>query len=223
MEEQGFVNFIFYKLDPQWRRLPSDERELGGKEFVSVVERHQSRLWVRPYLTLGLREDADFLLWVRAPEVEAIQELVADLYATGLGRYLNMPYAYLAMIRESQYTREHKNPPQVLKEGYRYLIVYPFIKSRDWYLLSFDARQGMMNEHIKVGHEFPTVKINTCYSFGLDDQDFVVAFETNSLSDFQELVIRLRETEASRYTVRDTPMMVCVSRDLREIVQTLNA
>ena len=82
------------------------------------------------------------------------------------------------------------------------------MKSREWYLLPFDQRRRMMEQHAKVGAEFPSVRLNTTYSFGLGDQDFVLAFEANEPADFEELVQKLRESEASRYTVRDYPMIV---------------
>jgi chlorite dismutase len=126
-------------------------------------------------------------------------------------------------MRESPYVKDHLHAPAPAVGPCKYLVVYPFIKARKWYLMSFDARQGMMNEHIKVGHEFPAIRINTAYSFGVDDQDFVVAFDTNSLTDFQDLVMRLRETEASRYTVRDTPMIVGVAKSLDDILTTAGA
>jgi chlorite dismutase len=126
-------------------------------------------------------------------------------------------------MRESPYVKDHLHAPMPEVGDCKFLVVYPFIKSREWYLMSFDARQGMMNEHIKVGHEFPAIRINTAYSFGVDDQDFVVAFDTNSLTEFQDLVMRLRETEASRYTVRDTPMIVGVAKSLDDILTTAGA
>jgi len=70
---------------------------------------------------------------------------------------------------------------------------------------------------------FPSVSLNTTYSFGLDDQEFVVAFETDVVSDFLDLVQQLRETEASRYTLRDTPMFTCVAQPLQEILEAIGA
>ena len=101
--------------------------------------------------------------------------------------------------------------------------MYPFLKTREWYLLPLERRQEMMDAHIKVGNEFPSVKLNTTYSFGLDDQEFVVAFETDVVSDFLDLVQQLRETEASRYTLRDTPMFTCVAQPLQGILEAIGA
>lgn len=221
--ERVFTNYLCYKVDPLWRRLPSSERELGGKEFREVVQAAMSQMMIRCFLTTGFREDIDFFLWVVSKEAEPIQDLAVNLYHTGFGKHLHMTSSYFAMMRESPYIKNHLHGPTPELGACKYLVVYPFIKSREWYLMSFDARQGMMNEHIKVGHEFPAIRINTAYSFGLDDQDFVVAFDTNSLGEFQDLVMRLRETEASRYTVRDTPMIVGVAKGIDDILASAGA
>jgi chlorite dismutase len=221
--ERVFTNYLCYKVDPLWRRLPASERQLGGKEFREALQEAAGRVAVRAYLTTGFREDIDFFLWVLSKEPEPIQDLAVSLYNTGFGRYLQMTTSYFALMRESPYVRDHLHAPAPELEPCKYLVVYPFVKSREWYLMSFEARQGMMNEHIKVGHEFPSIRINTAYSFGVDDQDFVVAFDTNSLAEFQDLVMRLRETEASRYTVRDTPMIVGVAKSIDDILATAGA
>ena len=103
----------------------------------------------------------------------------------------------------------------------RYLFVYPFIKSREWYQLPAVRRQEMMTAHIAIGHKYPSVKINTSYSFGLDDQDFVVSFESDVPGDFLDLVMELRETEGSKYTVRDTPVFTCTSMDMGQVLESL--
>jgi chlorite dismutase len=216
--ERVFTNYFCYKIDPLWRRLPPSERQLGGKEFREALQKATERVAVRAYLTAGFREDIDFFFWVLSKEPEPIQDLAVNLANAGLGKYLQMTTSYFAMMRESPYVKDHLHAPAPELGPCKYLVVYPFVKSREWYLMSFDARQGMMNEHIKVGHEFPAIRINTAYSFGVDDQDFVVAFDTDSLAEFQDLVMRLRETEASRYTVRDTPMIVGVAKTLDDIL-----
>jgi chlorite dismutase len=226
MEETRFgeyVSFTFFKADLAWRRLPKEVKEDGVGEFLKVLEGHHGQVVIRPYSTIGMRADTDFLLWLSSRELRAIQGLIADLRKTGLGAYLNTPYAYLAMTRESVYLKDHKHSPFVTIEPGQgeYLFVYPFVKTTDWYLLPFEERQQMMNEHFKVGHEFPTIRINTTYSFGLDDQEFVLAFESDSPSDFLKLVMRLRETQARRYTLRDTPIFTCVKGPVEEILRSL--
>ncbi len=226
---QQFVNFAFFRVDPAWRRLPKEERERGKEDFVRVVEANDRDAFMKVlcYSTVATRPDCDFMLWRICYNIEDLQNMNACLMATPLGGYLDTPYSYLAMTKRSTYIIEHQHEGQADSRGfllpgqYKYMFVYPFVKTRDWYLMSYEARQGMMNEHIRIGHKYPSVKLNTTYSFGLDDQDFVVAFETNSPSDFLDLVMELRETEASRFTVRDTPIFSCVLKEPREMLDLL--
>ncbi|MBI3978363.1 MAG: chlorite dismutase family protein [Chloroflexi bacterium] len=225
--QRQFVKYAFYRVDPAWRRLPQAERREGGRELQTAVERWQDRILIRSYTTLGIRGDADFMLWQVTSHLEDFPAMAADLLSTGLGRYLETPYCYLAMTRRSVYIAGHRHAGQ---EGRRlavqpsempYLFVYPFVKTRAWYTLPMAERQRMMDQHIEIGHRYPSVKINTAYSFGLDDQEFVVAFETDSPSDFLDLVMELRESEASSYTLRDTPSFTCVAQDVPEILASL--
>src|SRR5260370_26029081 len=130
--------------------------------------------------------------------------------------YLSRYVAFLSMTHTSIYVGQtgsggHDPRLVITPADKKSLFVSPFVKTRAWYALSLDERKRMMNEHIRVGIAYPTVRLNTTYSFGLDDQEFVVAFETDSVSDFLDLVQDLRETEASRYTLRDTPMSTCLA------------
>ena len=222
-----FVKYNFYKVDPLWRRLPREERADNRREFCAVVDELATSRFIRSYSLVGLRGDADFLLWEASGGLEELQEGATRLWSTGLGKYLTQPYSYLAMTRRSQYIGRHRHEGQEgasqgLQPGdAKYFVVYPFLKTREWYLLPKDERQRMMNDHFQIGHKYPSVKINTTYSFGLDDQEFVVAFETDSPSDFLDLVMDLRETQASRYTLRDTPIFTCINRPVEETVASL--
>jgi chlorite dismutase len=234
---QQFVKFAFYKLDPAFRRLPKAERDQGIKEFLDIMDGLYPRgELLRPYSLTGVRGDCDFMLWHVVPcnkdgespsGLERFQEVNATVLNTGLGAYLTTPFSYTAMTKRSVYTDNHSHAGsenerlRVEPWGAKYIFVYPFVKTRPWYLLSMEDRQRIMNEHIKVGHMYPTVKLNTTYSFGLDDQDFVVAFETDYPADFLDLVQHLRETESSLYTVRDVPIFSCISATVEQIVKNM--
>ncbi len=222
-----YVNFVFYKVDPAWRRLNAKQREAGKRDFCKVVESYASRLILLPYSTMGIRAECDFMLWRIGYDLELMQQMSAEMLATGVGRYLTTPYSYLSMTKRSIYTREHVHDgqfdtrAQIVPGQHRYLFVYPFVKTRPWYLLPLEERQKIMNEHIRIGHKYPSVKLNTTYSFGLDDQEFVVAFETDKPADFLDLVMELRESQSSLYTLRDTPIFTCVHRSLDELLNLL--
>lgn len=221
--EQGqlFVQFLVFRAEGAWRRLPSEERERGRAEFIEAVK--QSDLTTYGYSLLGLKAGCDLLLWRLSPSLDRLQESAGRLLVTGLGRYLELVHALTGLVRPSQYVRKPTPQEQgmLVPDRKRYLIVYPFVKTTEWYRLSRDARQGMMNEHIRVGHQFPAVRQLLAYSFGLDDQEFIVAYETDDLQAFQDLVMALRETEARRYTLRDVPLFTGISRPLEEALALL--
>lgn len=222
-----FVSYTFYKVDPAWRRLPVAERAQNKEEFTRVVGDYRGRAMIVPFSTVGTRPDCDLLLWRVAYDLETLQEMSARLSATGLGTWLSTPYSFLGQAKTSVYEDEFIHPSQEDKRGrvrpgeFKYLFVYPFAKTRAWFLLPKEERQQIMRGHIKVGHEYPSVKLNTIYSFGLDDQEWVVAFESNRPSDFVDLVMELRETESSKYTLRDTPIFTCVRGDLGHVLDLL--
>ena len=218
------VRYAFYKATPSWRALPDEERTGARKELAEVLHDWRARIpMLRSYSTVGTRADTDLMLWQAARDVETIQALEVAIRSTAMGRHLDEPYAYLAMTKRSQY-EDRLDPTsrqklQVKPGRAKYLFVYPFVKTRAWYALPFEERQAMMDAHIEVGHRYPTVKLNTTYSFGLDDQEFVVAFETDSPEDFLDLVMELRETRSSAFTLRDTPIFTCVAAEPLEVLE----
>jgi chlorite dismutase len=226
-DRRQYVNFAFYKVDPVWRRLPAEERKRGKCEFVEVVKNYEKDMLVISYSLVGIRGDCDFMLWRIGYDPLKLQEMSAQLLATGLGNYLTTPYSYLSMTKRSVYVHKHTHEGQegtrlrLVPGQFKYLFVYPFVKSKAWYRLTKHARQGMMDEHIEIGHKYPTVRLNTTYSFGLDDQEFVVAFESDKPEHFVDLVMELRHSEATSFTLRDTPTFTCIHRELAEVLDLL--
>ncbi|HZC20878.1 MAG TPA: chlorite dismutase family protein [Nitrososphaeraceae archaeon] len=216
-----YLNFSFFKVDPKWRWLNEIGKEEAAKEFSSLIEVANTKMKVRTYSTLGLRDDAEFLLWMISDSVEKMQILTSKTYSTVLGKYLDLSQMYLSASRPSIYSSKVIPGFATDEQPMKYTIVYPFVKSREWYLLPYDDRQKMMDEHIAVGRKFPQIRLNTSYSFGIDDQDFMLAFETNDLMIFQDLIIQLRETQVSKYIVRDTPMIVCIYKGVEDIIKSL--
>ena len=221
-----YVRFAFYTVDPMWRRLDPDTQAEHKRELLATIEQFNRRMLLRPYSLMGTRADAELLLWQIAESAEPFQELAAAIMQTRMGAYLNIVYSYFSQTKRSIYEiRDMPGEDQerlvIQPSEAKYLFVYPFIKTRDWYQLSKHARQGMMDEHIVVGRKYPAVKLNTTYCFGLDDYEFIVAFETDEPADFLDLVQELRETEASRYTLQDTPLFTCMNMRLAEALDAL--
>ncbi|TBR24066.1 MAG: chlorite dismutase [Candidatus Nitrosotenuis sp.] len=195
-------------------------KEESAKEIEQVIR--NSKVRFRSYSTLGLRDDAEFLFWFAADNIEAIQEVISKIYLTVFGKYIIPSHVYLSSTRSSMYAKVGKVSSFVEgNDPRKYVIVYPFIKTREWYLLPVEQRKKMMDEHIVVGQKFPQVVLNTTYSFGIHDEDFMLAFETDDLHAFQDLIMELRETQVSRYIEKDTPMIVCVKKDIIPLIASL--
>ena len=220
-----YLKYSFFKILPEWRVIPETSRAGAKEEFAKIVNKYSQNMIVKSFSLFGTRGDSDFMLWSISERLEDFQEMISDIMKSSLGKYLSTPYSYLSMTRRSEYIRDHRHPGQegdALKKvpgDAKYLFVYPFIKKREWYNLPPEERQRMMMDHIRTGHKFPSVKINTSYSFGLDDQEFVLSFETDYPSDFLELVMVLRSTEASKYTQLEVPIFTCVSTPVEELVE----
>src|SRR6478735_4646577 len=224
MAEVGqYVAYTFFKADPAWRRLPVEEREAGKDAFADVVEAWAERFThLRAYSTVGVRPDCDLFLWKITERYVELEELCAELNGTPLAGWLQTPYSYLATTKASQYTSARK-PRKIVPKGSPYLVVYPFVKTRPWYSLSVEDRQRAMDEHIRIGREeFPGIYNHTTYSFGIDDQEFMTAFECDEPADFMHLMLRLRDSEASRYTERDTPIFVGQLTPIRAALDALD-
>ena len=176
---------------------------------------------LRAYSLVGARPDCDFFLWKITERYADLGELGAELNGTPLAGWLATPYSYLATTKASQYTKARR-PRRIVPRGAPYLVVYPFVKVRPWYALPPDERQRAMDEHIRIGAEFASIQNHTTYSFGIDDQEFMTAFECDEPADFMHLMLRLRDSEASRYTERDTPIFVGRYVPIREALDALD-
>ena len=224
--QRQFVTFSFYRAHPEWRLLEEREKEKGKREFIEAVNEYRRELLIHTYSLAGLRTTADMMIWRIGHDLDPMQEMTARLNRTGLGRYLEATQSFLSMTKRSMYI-DKDNPEHVedrlhiIPGQSKYLFVYPFVKTREWYARPVEERQEMMDEHIRVGMKYRSVKLHTTYSFGLDDQEFVVAFETDKPADFLDLVQELRESKASRFTLRDTPMFTCRQRTLEECLEAL--
>jgi chlorite dismutase len=223
VSDQVYVHALALALDPGWRRRSDEERRDDGRRFAEVVAADQpDGVRTIAYSSIGLERDVDLLLWRTGATVDALESTAAALLRTGLGRWLMVTHSLIGRTGPSQYVKEPTGQERSLGTARsRYLVVYPFTKSTEWYLLPKEARQGVMNEHMRVGHQYPQVRQMLAYSFGLDGQDFVVAYETDDLAAFGDLVRSLRATESRRSTVSDTPILLGIRRPIDEIVSLL--
>jgi chlorite dismutase len=218
--ERHFVKYTFVKLDPAWRRLDGDERARHKREFMAACEDFGADHLLQAFSLVGTRGDADLMLVAEAENLDRIHEFHVVLAQSGLMAWATQPYSFLGLRKGSEYSDDLRLAPRAFRG--KYLFVYPFVKTRAWYALPADERWRIMQGHIGVGREYPQVDNHTTYSFGLDDQEFVVAFDTDDASAFLDLVQRLRTTEASSYTLRDTPSFTCIAASIERALNALD-
>jgi chlorite dismutase len=222
-EARNFVKYTFLKVDPAWRRRSAEERAVDKAEFAAACNEYSSGHYLRAYSLVGTRGDCDLMVRAIAPSLDPIHELHVLLNQSGLMRWADVPHSYLAMTKESPYS-DQPDQPLGPREGAdsKYLIVYPMWKKREWYGLSPDERMAVMREHIAVARRFTGIETNTAYSFGLDDQEFVVAFDADDPSQFLDLVQELRSTESSAYTASETPIFTCIRSSVERALDALD-
>ena len=225
-----FVKFTFFKVASEWRRLDDRERDRQIAEFQGVVEQWNGRNLVRCYSTVGTRGDVDFMIWQVSYELEDIQRMASEVLGTALAGWLTTPWSYLSMTKNSAYVEKYSGPGRdrftrlALAPGeHKYLFVYPLTKQREWYALTKEERQEAMNQHIAIGHTYSSVKLNTTYSFGLDDPEFVLAFEADEPGEFLDLVQELRGSMSSAYTLTDVPIFTCIATSAEGMLRALGA
>ncbi len=214
------MKYTFLQVDPAWRRLDVAERAEHKREFLAACEDFATDHLLQAFSLVGTRGDADMMLVAEAENLDRIHEFHVVLAQSGLMKWSRTPYSFLGMRKGSEYSDEQRLVPRPFRG--KYLFVYPFVKTRAWYGMSREERWEAMQEHIRVGRKYPDVDNHTTYCFGLDDQEFVVAFDTDDVGSFLDLVQELRTTEASQYTARDTPSFTCIAASLERALNALD-
>ena len=222
MDDRQFVKFTFLKVSAPWRRRDPAERAQDKRELAAACADFGEDHFLRSYSLVGTRGDADLMLRAVSPNLDSIHELHVLLNQSGLMRWSEISHSYLAMTKPSVYSDEASPLAPRPGSDSRYLIVYPMWKKREWYMLPPEERMRIMRGHIEVGRRHGSIDINTAYSYGLDDQEFVVSFDADEPGEFLDLVQELRSTESSAYTLSETPIFTCISASLERALNALD-
>jgi chlorite dismutase len=213
-------HFAFMQFKDEYYSRSASEKQQFHKNFLGSLQQASQRFYL--YQVYPAQADVDVLVW------SAVEAANASDSAKFLHQFACATNPYRSLVefkhilwgftKPSQYTRTRSNQEIDPFEEDRkpYLVVYPFVKTVEWYLMSRDARQGMMNEHIRIGKQYPHILQLLLYSFGIQDQEFLVVYEMNDLSEFSDLVYELRDSEARRYTLRDTPLFTATYHPANE-------
>jgi chlorite dismutase len=222
VSHRTFVKFTFFRVGPEWRRRSAEDRAQDKREFAAACQDFAEDHFLRTYSLVGTRGDCDLMVRTAAADLDPIHELHVLLNQSGLMRYAEIPHSYLAMTKPSVYSDEPTPLEPRPGADSRYLIVYPMWKKREWYALPEEERMRIMRSHIQVGRRYSGVDINTAYSYGLDDQEFVVSFNADDPGEFLDLVQELRGTESSAYTLSETPIFTCISTSVERALDALD-
>ncbi len=222
IEYGDYVKFSFFKARPSWYQLAPNAKSQLREELATAVGEvaTATNAPISSFSAVGTRSDVDLLLFQAAPSIETFHLAATAINQTGMAAHLDQPYSYLSLRRKTRYKHGGGNP-DVLRDAKRYFIVYPMTKTRSWYALPMEDRQQMMNDHFRVGGNYPGVKINTTYSFGIDDPEFVVAFETDDPSEFVSLVMDLREVPGGQFTASETPIFTTIRMSFTEALSAI--
>jgi chlorite dismutase len=221
-----FVNFTFYRALPEWRMLADADKADCKQRFINTVDDFRRDLLIHTYSTVGWRANADFMIWRIGYNLEPFQDMTSVLNGTPLAKYLEATESFLSMTKRSMYIEKdcsdhEEDRTHVVPGQSEYLFVCPLQRTHEWYARPQEQRHEMMDEYQRIGSKYRAVKLHTTYSFGLDDQEFVVAFETDNPSDFLDMFQELRETKASCFTLKSTPMFTCRRRSLAQCLDAL--
>jgi len=217
--QSTFTTFWLFCATDRVADWSESDRRAVCNATLTALDAHKDAVSLRgAYSTIGLTAGVDLILWVVAEQPESFQKLATDLRRHPVGGAFELRHAYLGVGSASQYDPNHG--PAFLRglPPKRYLSVYPFTKTAEWFLLPFEQRRELMVEHGKMGNEFPTILTNTVSSFGIADQEFVVALEDDDPAILVKMVQRLRAAKVREFTQVDTPIFLGLRSELGAVI-----
>lgn len=222
-----YSSFMFLKLQPEFRRLISNEKIAAKQEFENMVGAAQEKLFLRTYMLAGLRSDADILFWRMSDDLPYLQEICARTFSAGAGRYFTPSFCYLGVHQGPDPATPRKELdfgflPKDTFGRHRFMLMHPVVKAHTWYELSDQERGKLMGERAQVLSRYRDIQENFFMSYGLDEPDMIVTREAKSLEDLTAATQELRQQRIKNYTCDDKPVLLCLGRDLREIMDAIS-
>jgi hydrogen peroxide-dependent heme synthase len=170
------------------------------------------------YDVSALRADADIMIWWHAASAEALQDAYGRFRRTALGRHLAPVWSAMALHRPAEFNKSHIPAFLADETPRRFVCVYPFVRSYEWYLLPDDERRALLAEHGKLAREYPDVRANTVASFALGDYEWMLAFEADELHRIVDLMRHLRASETRRHVREEVPFYTGTRRSVADLV-----
>lgn len=220
--EKQFVNFMFLRINPEWRKLNTETKRIFKTEFQSTYEFFNEDFLLFSYSLVGFDSKADLMFWRIGNSLDRIQEMTSKLYRTNLGSYLETADNYLSVTKKMMFVNGGGEDKFHVSAGEKkYHFVYPCAKHKDWYEKSGEERDALIEENFMVGKKFQNIKIHMTHAFGFSEQEYIISFETDEPKDFLALAEELRESPASKFTLRGMPVYTCRQRSLMECLDAL--
>lgn len=220
--DRQFVSYMFLRVNPEWRKLEGETKRNFKIEFQNVYNDFTNDFLLFSYSLVGFDSKADIMLWRVGTSLDLLQEMTAKLYRTDLGNYLETADNYLSITKRRMFVTDSIEDRSHVNAGEKkYLFLYPCAKSKDWFSISESERDALIEENFMVGKKFPNIKIHLTHAFGFSELEYIVSFETDEPRDFLSLAEELRESTASKFTVRGMPVYTCRQRPLMECLDSL--
>lgn len=202
--------------------LPADaDRDALAAELSDALTSVDGVAVRGTYDTTGYRPDCDLLIWIAGPGPDELQDTLAAVRRTALGRLLSPFWTSLGIHRDAEFNKGHVPAFYAGEDPKPYVCVYPFVRTHDWYLLEPDVRRTLLAEHGRMAVGFPDVRANTVSAFGLGDYEWLLAFEAEDLTRIVDLIRHLRGAEARRYTANELPFITGLRKPLADILAAL--
>ncbi len=225
--KKQFVNFMFFRVNPEWRKLNLETKKVFKSEFKKVFREYNNDLLLFSYSLIGFDSKADLMFWRISNSLDLIQDMTAQMYRTNLGSYLETADNYLSVTRKMMFVgpgdKDEEDPGRFLiRAGAKqYHFLYPCAKHSDWYEKTDEERENLIKENFMVGKKFSNIKIHMTHAFGFSEQEYLISFETDEPKDFLALAEELRQTPASKLTLRGMPIYTCRLRTLSQCLDSL--
>ncbi len=220
--ETQFVNFMFFRVSPEWRRLDADPKAEFKRDFITKFDRFRRDFLLFTYSLVGFDSKADLMFWRIGNSLDLIQEMTACLYRTKLGSFFETTDNYLSVTKKMMFVSDGpEDRTHTIAGEKKYHFIYPCLKCEGWYQMSSEERESMIEENFMVGRRFQNMKIYLTRTMGFSEQEYIISIETDEPRDFLALAEELRQTPASKYSIRGMPVYTCRQRGLAECLDAL--
>ena len=224
MSDTIYALYPVFMSSDDYRQVFSDADNLARatQEVENLFKSWEGIVDVRgTYSTAGFRADADLMIWLTGPTPEEVQRALIELRRTEAGRLMDMTWSFMGAVRPAEFTPDHA-PAFVKGEApKKFLCVYPFVRTPEWYLLPSEQRAELLREHGQMGREFPQVLANTTSAFGLGDWEWILAFEADRADILVDCIRRLRDAPARRFTKEEIPFITGIRKPTADALADL--